>query len=145
MQAIFALAWAILSHFQRRSRCYLYTVTKVYFPDDPPIQIHQLRAKNCPISFPCGYYWYGKKRFLPGRPPKWVEKLMKQPPSIPGSKSNEAMNTQKEHERGKELPQPAKKTEHKVVTRRPYNLRRRPQQDTNIYSLRTSSRVGGDM
>ena len=77
------------------------TVTKVHFPDDPPIQIHQLRVKNCIISFPCGYYWYGKKRSRPGRPPKWVEKLMNQPPSTPGNKSNEVMNTLEESEKVK--------------------------------------------
>ena len=60
-------------------------------PDDPPLQIHQLRVKDCPISFPCGYYWYSKKRSRPGWPPKWVEKLMNQPPSIPGNKSNETV------------------------------------------------------
>ena len=38
------------------------TVSKVYFPDDPLLQVHQLRVKECPISFPYGYYWYRKKR-----------------------------------------------------------------------------------
>ena len=51
------------------------TVVKVYFPDDPPLQVHQMRVKNCPLSFPCTYYWYGNKRSKPGRPPKWVENL----------------------------------------------------------------------
>ena len=32
------------------------TVSKVYFPDDPLLQVHQLRVEDCPISFPCGYY-----------------------------------------------------------------------------------------
>jgi len=43
------------------------TVVKVYFPDDPPLQVHQLRVKSCPMSFPCAYYWYGNKRSKPGR------------------------------------------------------------------------------
>ena len=36
-------------------------VTKVYFPDHPLMQVHQLGIKNCPISLPCGYYFYDKK------------------------------------------------------------------------------------
>ena len=56
------------------------TVTRVYFPDHPPVQVHQLRIKSCPVSLPCGYYFYGKKRSRPGRPPKWIKKLMSGPP-----------------------------------------------------------------
>ena len=51
------------------------TIVKVYFPDDPPLQVHQMRVENCPLSFPCTYYWYGNKRSKPGQLPKWVEKL----------------------------------------------------------------------
>ena len=56
------------------------TVAKVYFPDHPPMQVHQLRIKNCPISLPCGYYFYGKKQSRPGWPPKWIKKLLDGPP-----------------------------------------------------------------
>ena len=56
------------------------TVTRVYFPDHPPVQVYQLRIKNCQVSLPCGYYFYGKKRSRPGRPPKWIKKLLSGPP-----------------------------------------------------------------
>ena len=52
------------------------TVSNVYFPGDSPIQIHQSRVTVCPDHFPAGFYWYGKKRRGPGRPPKWVEQLL---------------------------------------------------------------------
>ena len=51
-------------------------VTKIYFPDDPPIQVHQTRIQRCPMSFPPGFYWYGAKRSKPGRPPKQVLKQL---------------------------------------------------------------------
>ena len=52
------------------------TATKVYFPCEDPIQVHQLRVKPCPPGFPAGYYWYGSKRRGPGRPPRWVEQVL---------------------------------------------------------------------
>ncbi len=52
------------------------TVTKVYYPQDGQIQIHQSRVQECPSNFPAGFFWYGSKRRGPGRPPKWVENLM---------------------------------------------------------------------
>lgn len=52
------------------------TVSKVYFPDEAHIQIHQMRVQQCPPDFPGGYYWYGSRRSSPGRPPKWVEHLL---------------------------------------------------------------------
>ena len=48
--------------------------TKVYFPDDPSIQVHQTRVQHCPPTLPSGFYWYGTKRPKPGRPSK---KLLK--------------------------------------------------------------------
>ena len=33
------------------------TVKKIYFPDDPSIQIHQSRVQRCPKMFPQGFYW----------------------------------------------------------------------------------------
>ena len=50
------------------------TATKVYFPDDPSIQVHQTRVQHCPPTLPLGFYWYGTKRPKPGRPSK---KLLK--------------------------------------------------------------------
>ena len=55
------------------------TVTKIYFPDDPSIQIHQSRVQHCPPSLPSGFYWYGTKRSKPGRP---LKKILKQLVSI---------------------------------------------------------------
>ena len=52
------------------------TITKVYFPQESAIQVHQSRVCLCPPAFPAGYYWYGNKRMGPGRPPKWVDKLL---------------------------------------------------------------------
>ena len=51
-------------------------VKKVYFPDDPQIQIHLSRFQPCPSSFPQGFFWYGRKRSGPGRPPKWIKKQL---------------------------------------------------------------------
>ena len=52
------------------------TAIKVYFPCENPIQVHQSRVKPCPDGFTAGYFWYGGKRKGPGRPPKWVEKVL---------------------------------------------------------------------
>ena len=49
------------------------TVVKVYAPQDGQIQVHQSR---CPPELPAGFYWYGSRRSSPGRPPKWVDKLL---------------------------------------------------------------------
>ena len=52
------------------------TLCKVYFPEEKSIQVHQTRIQPCPMNFPAGYYWYGSRRVGPGRPPKWVDRLM---------------------------------------------------------------------
>jgi len=52
------------------------TVTKLYSPQEGVIKVHQSRVCPCPIQFPPGYYWYGGKRKGPGRPPKWVDRLL---------------------------------------------------------------------
>ena len=52
-------------------------VSKVYFPDDGQIQVHQLRVTPCPVSFPSGYYWYGRKKHSLGCMPKWLLTLNK--------------------------------------------------------------------
>ena len=49
----------------------------VYRPQDGQIQVHHTRVTPCPPAFPAGYYWYGDKRHGPGRPPKWVDKLLR--------------------------------------------------------------------
>lgn len=52
------------------------TVIRVYSPQDKPIRVHLSRVTPCPSEFPSGYYWYGTRRHSPGRPPKWVQKLL---------------------------------------------------------------------
>ena len=52
------------------------TVKKIYFPDDPQIQIHLSRVQPHPSSFPQGFFWYGRKRSGPGRLPKWIKKRL---------------------------------------------------------------------
>ena len=52
------------------------TVVKVYASQDGQLQVHQSRVAPCPSGFPAGYFWYGSRRHSPGRPPKWVQKLM---------------------------------------------------------------------
>ena len=52
------------------------TVVKVYAPQDGQIQVHQMRVAPCPPEFPAGFYWYGSRRSSPGRPPKWVNRLL---------------------------------------------------------------------
>ena len=49
---------------------------KVYFPEERKLHVHQSRVCSCPQAFPAGYYWYGGKRKGPGRPPKWVDRLL---------------------------------------------------------------------
>lgn len=52
------------------------SVSKVYFPQEGSIQVHQSRVCPCPPEFPAGYFWYGPKRHSPGRPPKWTQSLL---------------------------------------------------------------------
>ena len=49
---------------------------KVYFPQEGSIQVHAQRVTKCPMNFPSGYYWYGNRRKGPGRPPKWLDRMM---------------------------------------------------------------------
>ena len=46
------------------------TATKIYYPQDGPIKVHQSRVTACPAGFLTDYYWYGPRRHKPGRPPK---------------------------------------------------------------------------
>ena len=49
---------------------------KVYLPQEGSIQVHAQRVTKCPPNFPSGYYWYGNRRKGPGRPPKWLDRMM---------------------------------------------------------------------
>ena len=42
------------------------TVAKIYFPDDPSIQVHKARVQHWPPLLPLGFYWYETKRSKPG-------------------------------------------------------------------------------
>lgn len=55
------------------------TVVKVYRPQDGAIQVHKTRVTPCPAAFPAGYHWYGNRRSSPGRPPRWVDRLLRNP------------------------------------------------------------------
>ena len=46
--------------------------SKVYYPQDEPIRVHQSRICLCPQDFPAGFFWYGGRRRGPGRPPRWM-------------------------------------------------------------------------
>ena len=52
------------------------TVTKVYYPEDGPLQIHLSHVQTCPPIFPHGFYWYGGDQYAPGKIPKWVQSLL---------------------------------------------------------------------
>ena len=52
------------------------TATKVYFPQQGQIQVHQQRVTKSPPALVTGYYWYGPKKHSNGKVPQWVEKLM---------------------------------------------------------------------
>ena len=54
----------------------LHAGVSVYFLREDTIKVHQTRVKPCPDGLLAGYYWYGNKRKGPGRPPKWVEKIL---------------------------------------------------------------------
>ena len=49
--------------------------TKVYFSKEDTINVHQLRVTRCPVDFPAGYYWYGRKQRSPGKIPRWLEDI----------------------------------------------------------------------
>ena len=49
--------------------------TKVYFPDDGPIHVHQTRTTRCPPEFQNGYYWYGSKQCSSNRYPRWIDEI----------------------------------------------------------------------
>ena len=51
------------------------TVSKIYHPQDGPIQIHQSWVMPWPKDIVSGYFWYGRRQQSPGRPPKWLEQL----------------------------------------------------------------------
>lgn len=81
------------------------TVSKVYFAKDGDIQVHQSRVKHCPPQFPHGFYWYGGKRRGPGRPPKWVARVLDQQiPEEPLTRVEESLEGEEQSDIQDELP-----------------------------------------
>ena len=72
-QALQTLAWAVSDYCAYSD----VTAVKVHYPKEGTIQVHMNRVVKCPSGFPPGYFWYGNKRRGPGRPPKWIDKLVK--------------------------------------------------------------------
>ena len=58
------------------------TATKVYFPQEGPVRVHQQRITSSPPALVAEYYWYGPKKHSSGKVPQWVEKLMKEDEKI---------------------------------------------------------------
>ena len=54
------------------------SITKVYFPQDGTICVHQSWVRMCPPEFPGGFFWYGEGGRRPGRPPRWVAKVLEE-------------------------------------------------------------------
>jgi len=52
------------------------TAVKIFFPLDPPIQVHQSRVNKCPPSFPNDFYLYAGRSSKPERPSKRIAKLL---------------------------------------------------------------------
>ena len=72
------------------------SVTKIYFPCDKQITVHQSRIKHCPTNFPEGFYWYGGKQRGQGRIPKWVENLLADHQDDKINKATDASNCEEE-------------------------------------------------
>ena len=51
-------------------------VSKVYFPEDTTLLVHELRNCPCPDMLSVGFYWYGAKRRSSGRTPNWLQKML---------------------------------------------------------------------
>ena len=68
------------------------TADKVYFPEDKTIRVRLSWVAPCPTELPPCFYWYGIKRHSPGRPPKWLQRLLNEDlmPEIPLNKDGES-------------------------------------------------------
>ena len=83
------------------------TAVKVYRPQDGQIQVHQSRVSPCPVGFPPGYYWYGNRQPGPGRPPKWVTRLLEDSTRPDHSDLEDGPVTQSEDEESSPPPEPS--------------------------------------
>ena len=53
------------------------TVSKLYFPEDATLQVHQLRVCPSPAMLPAGFYWYGAKCQSPRcTPNNWLRQML---------------------------------------------------------------------
>ena len=64
-------------------------VSKVYFPQDRQITIHQSRFKHYPAAFPAGFYWYGSNQKGLGKIPEWVQSLLSNGDNSPDSSQSD--------------------------------------------------------
>ena len=69
---------------------------RVYTSKKDTIQVHLNRVTRCPPQFPSCHYWYGDRRYGPGRPPKWTESL--EPVQSSDSDVTNEQVTSEEHE-----------------------------------------------
>ena len=60
--------------------------SKVYFPEEEGIRVHQMHTVQCPLSLPNGFHWYGDKQASPQKYPTWVDELS---PVLPGDAMEE--------------------------------------------------------
>ena len=70
------------------------TVVQVYKNPDKQIHVHLSRVTPWPDGITPGYYWYGERRNQPGRPPKWMNKLV--PADDQTQNDDDAESTSKE-------------------------------------------------
>ena len=96
------------------------TVTKVYSPQEGAIKVHQSRVCLCPTQFPPGYYWYGGKRKGPGRPPKWVDRLLAGQLTRGQDQSTEQQRELPTVEEGAREPEPSCVTENEGHSDEPH-------------------------
>ena len=74
------------------------SVTKVSFPSEKSIQVHQSRVCLCPINYPAGYYWYGGRQQVIGRHPNWIARLEPNDSSLTSTFDDEGEIQQPTHQ-----------------------------------------------
>lgn len=78
------------------------TVSKVYFPEDPSLQVHKLRVCRSPDMLPAGFYWYGARCWSPGRTPSWLQRML----TMSSSGDHEDVSTSPEEDRETRAAEP---------------------------------------
>ena len=121
------------------------SAVKVYFPREDAVKVHQTRVKPCPDGLLAGYYWYGTKRKGPGRPPKWVEKILsdtdKEVEDKPQEEPDSPMASVTETETPVGSTEPGQNKHESVqvsnsVLKR-YSLRKNPKPPERLYECRS--------